>query len=972
MACLLRWTAAIVFAMLSLPSLLAQTCSSFSLSPASQAFTYQGGTGVIAIATTPATCTSSRTASTTSSWIVITSGASGTGAGTVNYSVQANTGITDRSGVITVAGQNFTVTQQATPCIFSLDHTTASFPTAGGNDQISIGALPSGCSTTRTVSSNSSWITISFGPAGTGAGSAGYTVAANNFLTPRTGVITAAGIPFTVTQAAGSCSYSVSGSASATVPAAGGSGAFNFTSNNSACPWNATTGADWLTITSSASGTGSGSISFTAAQNPFTAARSATLTVETLTFTVNQSAACGVTVSPLSVTVGAAGGTGTITITLSGGSGCNWTAASNNPDFITLTGAASGTANGSTTYSVAANTTGVDRVGSISINSTGVSILQPSNCTFGISPATASFPATGGAGVFTLTASCPWTLNTNGNDWLTANPATGAAGATVINYAAAPNTSVNGRNGSITIGTQSFSVAEAGVPCSVTVNPASFSFPNAGGSTTISVSAADGCSWAAATQAKWLIVANTNSLTGASGSGDGQLTIAADPNPDAKQRTSTIAIANQLVSISEDAQQCDYQLSPPSATFGSSGGAGSVTVNTRCSWTAVSSAPWLNVINGAGTGTAEVRYSVTRLPSADSRSATITIGAGAFTLTQTASPCALTLGDSAISVEAEGGRRVLKVTGNSACRWQPSISSEGAGWLTISSWSNVSGGGLVVFRYETNLSPSPRQASIIVSAPGLDPLSATVTQDGGMPVLTDGGILNAASAKAGLVAPGEMIIVRGQGLGPQRPVEMQLSDDGTTVLNTLAGVQLLFDGMAAPLLRVSDKEVRAVAPYGIAGQTSTQVTLINQGVVSNAQTLEVVASTPGIFTVDPSGAGQIDARNTVDGSVNNAANPVTRNAVVTFYLTGEGQTRPAGVDGLLNASPGPVPLLTVTVQIGGQPAAIVASGGSAGDVAGRMRIDARVAQQVAPGAAVPVIVRIGQTQTQPGVTIAVK
>jgi hypothetical protein len=38
-------------------------------------------------------------------FITITSGSSGTGNGTVNYSVAANTGTTSRTGTMTIAGQ---------------------------------------------------------------------------------------------------------------------------------------------------------------------------------------------------------------------------------------------------------------------------------------------------------------------------------------------------------------------------------------------------------------------------------------------------------------------------------------------------------------------------------------------------------------------------------------------------------------------------------------------------------------------------------------------------------------------------------------------------------------------------------------------------------------------------------------------------------------------------------------------------
>jgi hypothetical protein len=44
-------------------------------------------------------------------FITVTAGASGTGSGTVSYSVAANTATTSRTGTLTIAGQTFTVTQ---------------------------------------------------------------------------------------------------------------------------------------------------------------------------------------------------------------------------------------------------------------------------------------------------------------------------------------------------------------------------------------------------------------------------------------------------------------------------------------------------------------------------------------------------------------------------------------------------------------------------------------------------------------------------------------------------------------------------------------------------------------------------------------------------------------------------------------------------------------------------------------------
>ena len=55
------------------------------------------------------------TATSNAAWLTITSGASGTGNGTVTYNVAANTTSSSRTGTLTIGGQSFTVTQSAPP-----------------------------------------------------------------------------------------------------------------------------------------------------------------------------------------------------------------------------------------------------------------------------------------------------------------------------------------------------------------------------------------------------------------------------------------------------------------------------------------------------------------------------------------------------------------------------------------------------------------------------------------------------------------------------------------------------------------------------------------------------------------------------------------------------------------------------------------------------------------------------------------
>jgi FG-GAP-like repeat/Viral BACON domain len=79
----------------------------YSLSPTAQSVPAGGGNHSVNV-TTQATC--SWIATSHVPWITITSGSSGNGNGTVNYSVAANTG-TPRAGTMTIAGLTFTVNQ---------------------------------------------------------------------------------------------------------------------------------------------------------------------------------------------------------------------------------------------------------------------------------------------------------------------------------------------------------------------------------------------------------------------------------------------------------------------------------------------------------------------------------------------------------------------------------------------------------------------------------------------------------------------------------------------------------------------------------------------------------------------------------------------------------------------------------------------------------------------------------------------
>ncbi len=102
----------------------------FATTPAGQSFGAGGGTGSVSV-TAGSGC--SWTASNPASWVTITSGASGTGNGTVNYSAAPNTTTVSRTAGLTVAGTVVTITQAAATATYSLSLSTSGSGSIGTN-----------------------------------------------------------------------------------------------------------------------------------------------------------------------------------------------------------------------------------------------------------------------------------------------------------------------------------------------------------------------------------------------------------------------------------------------------------------------------------------------------------------------------------------------------------------------------------------------------------------------------------------------------------------------------------------------------------------------------------------------------------------------------------------------------------------------------------------------------------------------
>jgi predicted extracellular nuclease len=109
------------------------TGCTFMISPTSQGFAAAGGSGTTNV-TAAVGC--SWTASTTDTFITITSGSMGSGNGSAGFDVDANPSGSSRSGTITIAGRIFTVTQAGEIITFAASGTVTRQPGGSGQPDV--------------------------------------------------------------------------------------------------------------------------------------------------------------------------------------------------------------------------------------------------------------------------------------------------------------------------------------------------------------------------------------------------------------------------------------------------------------------------------------------------------------------------------------------------------------------------------------------------------------------------------------------------------------------------------------------------------------------------------------------------------------------------------------------------------------------------------------------------------------------
>jgi uncharacterized protein (TIGR03437 family) len=238
---------------------------------------------------------------------------------------------------------------------------------------------------------------------------------------------------------------------------------------------------------------------------------------------------------------------------------------------------------------------------------------------------------------------------------------------------------------------------------------------------------------------------------------------------------------------------------------------------------------------------------------------------------------------------------------------------------------------------------------------------------GGNPAPAITAVTNAASYAEGPIAPGELLAIFGQNLGPASLVQGQWSLENI-LAEQAAGVEVTFNGTPAPILYASSNTIATIAPFALSASGNVAIQVGVNGVMSPIQNLPVAATAPGIFSLDSSGNGPGVILN-ADYSVNSAGNPAAAGSVVMVYATGGGMTAGQNTTGH-TASAAAALNAPLSATAGGEPAAVLYAGSAPDEANGVIQVNLQLPADVA--GIVPVVLTVGGVSSQATITVAIR
>ncbi|MCX6596764.1 MAG: BACON domain-containing carbohydrate-binding protein [Acidobacteria bacterium] len=665
-----------------------------------------------------------------------------------------------------------------------------------------------------------------------------------------------------------------------------------------------------------------------------------------------------VTQSAYSVPAGGTSVVAPLSLSVTTQAGCT-TAATSQADWISIVNAA-GTGSRNISFSVTGNPGVAPRVGQWTVGDKTIAVTQAADCSFTLTPASASLPAARTPSSFLINANanrCAWTAVPQ-DSWLTVSLGGSGTGDGTSGYTAEQNLTPAARTSSILVVNRSHTVNQAAGNCNYTYGLGIPGIvPADGGTYKLPISTS--CVWQVRSTVDWISFASPTT-----GTGTGSVDVVIAKNAGFGQRSSRIENWNSPFTVTQAGQPCALTLNPSPVNFSAAGGTSSIGVTAPCPWTATTTTPWITI----GTPTANsFPVNVIANPTTDRRSGLVRVNDVNLVVTQDGATCGFKLTPLSATLPSSAASETVQV--ETTCAWSATSSVP---WMRVTEATPtllryaVDQNGLTTSRTGT-LNLTGRVGASNVPGPAF-----TVRQAGQAPLFTLADLRNGASFITGSISPGEIMTIFGTGYGPAQLAVPEITPATTFYPTSLAGVRVLVDNIAAPVTATigGDRpQVNFVVPHSVAGKRQVEVRLEYNGVLSDPVSVGVTAANPEIFALTPEGQGAVFNE---DYTVNSVSQPAKQGSVVAMFATGGGVTSPPSVDGfIVQGEPLPRTIAKVQVLANSQQCEVSYAGAAPLLISGALQVNAKLPPGL-PAGALELTLIVGEVRSQRRITIQVE
>ena len=266
----------------------------------------------------------------------------------------------------------------------------------------------------------------------------------------------------------------------------------------------------------------------------------------------------------------------------------------------------------------------------------------------------------------------------------------------------------------------------------------------------------------------------------------------------------------------------------------------------------------------------------------------------------------------------------------------------------------------------TTVSITATAQTVAPALSGIATIGGTSSTNPGIPLVTSGGIVNAASnAPSTPVAPGSYISIYGSSLA-----------SGLTVATapfptTLGGTQVLLGGQPIPLYFTSDGQINALVPYGMTTNATSQILVTHDNAYSTPRPVTLADGGPGIFLNTQGGGIAVGVKPDGTQYLVGPSTPTTAGDALVIYCAGLGNVnQPVDAGSVSPGSPLAMASSSVTVTIEGISAQVLYAGLAPG-FAGLYQVNVVVPSGVTTNAAAPLVITAAG-QSSPPAPIAVQ